>query len=210
MSALPQKANADSRWSNVDKSHKRTWRRWIIRLFAFDGATAVVGALRPKSQSCIQQFTRQFPLPFFVLRKADGDDAGDIGGNLNSVLEERANAASPELGHEVTHLHDDILAGPRSQFCRTAGFGSTGVVGCKKDDRKSDISIIFELLKNCTPSIRLISQNDGLKTFRLQERFHSGLRFVVVTMRHKHLFGIAGLRKRACRSRKSHPCRFAP
>src|SRR5262245_11943956 len=155
MSALPQKANADSRWSNVDKSHKRTWRRWIIRLFAFDGATAVVGALRPKSQSCIQQFTRQFPL------------SGDIGGNLNSVLEERANAASPELGHEVTHLHDDILAGPRSQFCSTAGFGSTGVVGCKKDDRKSDISIIFELLKNCTPSIRLISQNDGLKTFRL-------------------------------------------
>jgi hypothetical protein len=66
--------------------------RLIVRSYLVDACTGTsagfspltmqskqgLGTLRPKSQSGIQQFTRQLTLPFFVRRKADGHDAGDV------------------------------------------------------------------------------------------------------------------------------------
>jgi hypothetical protein len=75
---------------------RRRLHRQVRRLSPDDAIEVgtVVGTLRTKSQSGIQQFTRQLTLPFFVRRQADGHDAGDVGGNLNPVLEECTNAAS--------------------------------------------------------------------------------------------------------------------
>ena len=97
---------------------------------------------------------------------------------------QRADVLAPKVPHEIPKLQQHVLSSSRLRcFTLLAAL----VVRSEKDDGEADITVCYNLLNNRLATIRLLVENDRLKSNAFQEASNRFAHPFIVTMNDEHL-----------------------